>query len=84
MRRIGRCLAAFCAALACTIAGSAHAAPGMLVGVADDGLKWGDQTQAKRALAFTHDLGLRAVRVTVPWPPARRACPSPTARPSTG
>ena len=75
MRRIGRCLAACCAALACTIAGSANAAPGMLVGVADDGLKWGDQTQAKRALAYTRDLGLRAVRVTVPWSPGETRLP---------
>ena len=68
MRRIGRTLAA-CAALACTLAGAAHAAPGLLVGVADDGLKWGNQAQAKHALGFTRDLGIRAVRVTVPWEP---------------
>lgn len=68
MQRIGRTLAA-CAALACVLAGAAHSAPGLLVGVADDGLKWSNQAQAKQALGFTRDLGIRAVRVTVPWEP---------------
>jgi hypothetical protein len=39
------------------------------VGVADDTLKWTDRQQAEPALAYAHDLGIRAVRVTVPWRP---------------
>ncbi len=70
MRRTGRIFSA-CLALACVLAGSAHAAPGLLVGVADDTLKWSDKPTAQRALSYTHDLGLRAVRVTVPWQPGQ-------------
>ncbi len=51
------------------LTGAAHAAPGLLVGVADDTLKWTDKPQAQLALARTRDLGVRAVRVTVPWRP---------------
>jgi hypothetical protein len=68
VRRTGRILGA-CLALACTLAGSAHAAPGLLVGVADDTLKWTDRPTAQRALGYTRDLGIHAVRVTVPWQP---------------
>jgi hypothetical protein len=68
VRRTGRILAA-CVVLACTLAGSARAAPGLLVGVADDSLKWTDKAQAERALRYTRDLGIRAVRVSVPWRP---------------
>jgi hypothetical protein len=58
-------------ALACLLTGSAHAAPGLLVGVADDTLKWSDRPTAQRALGYTRDLGIRAVRVTVPWQPGQ-------------
>ena len=68
VRRASWTLAA-CAAVACMLAGAVHAAPGLLVGVADDTLKWTDKPQAQLALAQTRDLGLRAVRVTVPWQP---------------
>ncbi len=51
------------------LTGAAHGAPGLLVGVADDTLKWTDQPRAQLALARTRDLGIRAVRVTVPWQP---------------
>ncbi len=68
MRRTGRTLATW-AALACVLAAPAHAAPGLLVGVADDTLKWSDSSTAQRALGYAHDLGIRAVRVTVPWQP---------------
>jgi hypothetical protein len=68
VRRIWWTLAAS-AALACALTGVAHAAPGLLVGVADDQLKWTDKPQAQRALGYTRDLGIRAVRVTVPWQP---------------
>ncbi len=60
-----------CTALLCLLAGSANAAPGLLVGVADDSLKWSDKTTAQRALGFTRDLGIKAVRVTVPWQPGQ-------------
>jgi hypothetical protein len=60
-----------CLALACSLAGSASAAPGLLVGVADDTLKWSDKPTAQRALGYTRDLGVRAVRVTVPWQPGQ-------------
>jgi len=58
-------------ALACLLTGSAHAAPGLLIGVADDTLKWSDKPTAQRALGYTRDLGIRAVRVTVPWQPGQ-------------
>ena len=68
MQPFGRSLIA-CMILACALAGAAHPAPGLLVGVADDTLKWTDRQQAQRALAYAQDLGMRAVRVTVPWRP---------------
>jgi hypothetical protein len=69
--RVSRTLRALaaCAALACTIAGAGRAAPGLLVGMDDDTLKWADKPQAQRTLAYAHDLGFKAVRVTVPWRP---------------
>ncbi len=74
-----------CAVLACALTGAARAAPGLLIGVADDTLKWTDKPQAQRALGYTRDLGIRAVRVTVPWQPRRDAPqPSTSASPSTG
>jgi hypothetical protein len=66
VRRSPRILAA-CAALACVLAGAAKAGPGLLVGVADDSLKWTGKPAAQTALGYTRDLGLGAVRVTVPW-----------------
>jgi hypothetical protein len=62
---------AACAVVACALTGSAHAGPGLLVGVADDSLKWSTKALAQTALAYTRDLGLRAVRVTVPWQPGQ-------------
>jgi hypothetical protein len=56
-----------CAALVCAFAGTAQAGRGLLVGVADDTLKWSDRPTAQKALLASRDLGLRAVRVTVPW-----------------
>jgi hypothetical protein len=58
-------------ALVCALTGSARAGSGLLVGVADDALKWSDKPTAQRALTYTRDLGLRAVRVTVPWSPGQ-------------
>jgi hypothetical protein len=66
VRRTPRALAA-CAALACVLAGSGRAAPGLLVGMDDDTLKWADKPQARQTLAYARDLGIKAVRVTVPW-----------------
>ncbi len=74
MRRTGRTLTA-CAVVVCALVGTAHAAPGLLVGVADDSLKWGDKPHALRALGYTRDLGIRAVRVTVPWRPGQTHLP---------
>jgi hypothetical protein len=68
--RTGRTLLA-CAALACVLTGTARAGQGLLVGVADDTLKWSDRPTAQRALNYSRDLGLRAVRVTVPWTPGQ-------------
>ncbi len=60
-----------CLALAGALAGAAHAGPGLLVGVADDSLKWSDRATAQRAFLYSRDLGVRAVRVTVPWQPGQ-------------
>jgi hypothetical protein len=60
-----------CMVLGCALTGAARAGSGLLVGVADDTLKWSDRPTAQRALNYTHDLGLRAVRVTVPWSPGQ-------------
>lgn len=68
MRRICRVLAAS-AALACVLAGPVRAAPGLLVGMDDDTLKWADRSQAQATITYARDLGIRAVRVTVPWRP---------------
>jgi hypothetical protein len=68
VRRIVPVLAA-CAALACLLAGAGRAAPGLLVGMDDDTLKWTDKPQAQKTLSYARDLGIRAVRVTVPWHP---------------
>jgi hypothetical protein len=56
-------------------AGSAQAGPGLLIGVADDTLKWTATAQGQTALAYARDLGLRAVRVTVPWQPGQTRLP---------
>jgi hypothetical protein len=68
VRRTLRALAA-CAASACALAGAGRAAPGLLVGMDDDTLKWADKPSASATLAYARDLGIRAVRVTVPWRP---------------
>jgi hypothetical protein len=70
VRRTVRTLFA-CLALAGALAGAAHAGPGLLVGVADDSLKWSDRATAQRAFLYSRDLGVRAVRVTVPWQPGQ-------------
>ena len=56
-------------ALACVLAGAGRAAPGLLVGMDDDTLKWADKPQSNQTLAYARDLGIKAVRVTVPWHP---------------
>ena len=53
------------ALLALAVAGPARAAPGLIVGVDDDTLKW--QAQPATTLAIMRDLGVKAVRVTVSW-----------------
>jgi hypothetical protein len=74
VRRPGLTLFA-CTALACALAGTAGAGPGLLVGVADDSLKWTAPLQAQAAIGYTRDLGIRAVRVTVPWAPGETRLP---------
>jgi hypothetical protein len=74
-------LIAACAVLACVFAGSAQAGPRLLIGVADDSLKWTSTAQAQAALAYSRDLGLRAVRVTVPWQPGQTRLPVTERRP---
>jgi hypothetical protein len=66
VRRSCRTFAA-CAALVCALTGTARAGPGLLVGVADDSLKWNTRPLAQAALGYSRDLGIRAVRVTVAW-----------------
>ncbi len=68
--RILRALS-LCVLLACVLADAGRAAPGLLVGMDDDTLKWADKLQANATIAHAHDLGIRAVRVTVPWHPGQ-------------
>jgi hypothetical protein len=51
------------AALCC--AASAHAGPNLLVGIDDDTIKW--MTRPNGVVGVNRDLGLDALRVTVPW-----------------
>jgi hypothetical protein len=46
---------------------AAPAAPGLIVGVTDDGFLW----RGPSAVSAAGELGLTAVRVTVPWTPGR-------------
>ena len=55
------------AAAALALAPTAPAAPGLLVGVDDDSLKWYTQTHA--LISVYRDLGVGAVRVTLSWQP---------------
>ena len=57
------------AAVACGVfalgAGAAGAAPGLIIGVGDDGLKW---TEATKDVVTAHEeIGFKAVRVTITW-----------------
>jgi hypothetical protein len=55
------------AVVAAALAPAAAAAPGLLLGVDDDSLKWYSHTGS--LLSIYRDLGLGAVRVTVAWAP---------------
>jgi hypothetical protein len=44
---------------------TAQAAPGLVVGIDDDSLKWAADPVA--TVGVLHDLGVQAIRVTVPW-----------------
>jgi hypothetical protein len=68
VRRTIRVLTA-CVGLVLALASPVRAAPGLLVGMDDDTLKWADEPQAQATLAHARDLGFRAVRVTVRWHP---------------
>ena len=58
-----RLVVPFLAALACT--GAAQAGTGLVVGVDDDTIKW--QAKPNGVVGVTRDLGVDALRVTVPW-----------------
>jgi len=63
-------LAAAAAALLLAAAAPARAERGLLVGVADDRLKW--QSRSWATVTVLRDLGADAVRITVSWEPGRR------------
>src|SRR3954452_6649080 len=58
-------VAACLLALAAAAAGGASAAPGLIVGVDDDTVEW--VRAPAPIVAIHHDLGLDAIRVTIPW-----------------
>src|SRR5438105_5661988 len=60
--RARRTLAAVFAAL--SLAPAAKAAPGLIVGVDDDTLKWGPPQEV---VPVVRDLGLKAIRITAAW-----------------
>ncbi len=60
-------LALLACAAAAALAGPASGGPGLIVGVDDDSFKWANHAQAQATLGYTRDLGIRAVRITVPW-----------------
>jgi hypothetical protein len=66
MSAVGRalCVAALLCVLGCG-AGRTAAAPGLLVGVDDDTVKW--VVRPNGLVSVDRDLGLGAVRVTIPW-----------------
>src|SRR3954454_20941340 len=49
------------------LGGRADAAPGLIVGVADDSIKWA--TTPNEIVAAHKELGLGAVRITIQWKP---------------
>lgn len=58
-------------AAACLFAAPAHAAPGLLVGLTDDTIKWHRDPQV--SLRKLRPLGLGALRVTLAWHPGQRS-----------
>ena len=48
----------------------AHGAPGLVIGVDDDNLKWTDNTGG--IVGVQRDIGFSADRVTLQWQPGRR------------
>jgi hypothetical protein len=52
------------------VAGSGRADPGLLIGVADDRIKWSSDSAA--VLRPVRSLGLDAIRITLPWRPGKR------------
>jgi hypothetical protein len=62
--------AALCAVALTSLPPAADAAPGLLLGVDDDSLKWYAHTSS--LISIYRDLGLCAVRVTLTWTPGRR------------
>ena len=68
-RRLGFVSLVAAAVAAALVAGAARAGSGLVVGVDDDTLKWAPAADGRTALAAMHDLGVTAVRITVPWYP---------------
>jgi len=69
-RRILSLATAAAAILLLAAAAPARAERGLLVGVADDRLKW--QSRSWATVSVLRDLGADAVRITVSWEPGRR------------
>jgi hypothetical protein len=65
--------ATVCAAV--IFAGAAHAEPGLIVGMADDGLK----SAPVETSAVARDLGIRAFTLSVPWQPGESQLSAATA-----
>jgi hypothetical protein len=74
------CIAAAAVALA-AFAAAAQAAPGLIVGVSDDSVKWAPSAKSSALLGYARDLGLDAVRITVPWQPGQTELPVTDRRP---
>ena len=74
--RLALAAAALCASVS-LLPHAAGAAPGLLLGVDDDSLKWYGHTSS--LLSIYRTLGLGAVRVTLDWTPGE-SFPSGTAR----
>ena len=74
--RLALAAAALCASVS-LLPHAAHAAPGLLIGVDDDSLKWYGHTAS--LLSIYRTLGVGAVRVTLDWTPGE-SFPSGTDR----
>lgn len=76
MVRFKRASAAVLVALACASAG--RAAPGLVIGVDDDTVKW--SANPWRLVGIQRSLGARALRVTLSWSPGESSVADSTSR----